>query len=445
MTSYAAQSGPGEETGTGPVAQQQLLALMVRRLPAEPDAGAAPIERRLADAATEALGPSAVAWACARGRETAAGVAAANPDLPNLPTAAITQAATRMLLGVLHDLAGIRLPDGWPRDQTAIARDAVTRGLPFERVVAEMRRGQERWTSALLTTFGESAPSAVFATVALVVARQVDTAVDAVIAGWLQEREQQLSGAAARRRRLVELLVDGRSVDGTECRSLLGVDLGHLHLALLLRGPGDRGSTVSQETAGRVGRLTGAATTFLHQATDDTVWAWVSHPRRLDASRLDEVRARLSDNGQRLAVGAVRRGAAGFRDSHLDARAVDRLPQPIDGGSPLVRYRDADLAALLAADMDQARRFVRDHLGPLARPDPALGDLQKTLATYYRTNASLLAAASALNVHRNTVVYRLRRIEQLLGHPVTERMEHVQSALTLVEHFGPLVCSEAAS
>ena len=55
---------------------------------------------------------------------------------------------------------------------------------------------------------------------------------------------------------------------------------------------------------------------------------------------------------------------------------------------------------------------------------------------------SLLGAAAPLHVHRNTVVYRLRRIEQILGHPVTEGTLEVRCALLLVERFGAAVLVE---
>ncbi|WP_409332933.1 PucR family transcriptional regulator [Trujillonella humicola] len=423
----------------GPTERARRLADLVRGLHADPTTTIAPDGPPRVWAATEAVGPGAVAWAWNRAHETATAVLVANPDQPDLPRREITDAAMGMLLGVLHDLADSAAPEAGLPALATIARDAVARGLPFDRVVREMRRGQAQWTEALLTAFSDAAPPDVLSAVALVVARHVDTAVDSLIAGWLQEREQQLSGAAARRRRLVELLLEGSPVDARECRSVLGLDVEHVHLALVLRAPAPQGTTVAQDSATRVARLTGAATTFVHQATDDTVWLWASHPRRLDSTRLDELRPVLDAAGQRLALGLPRRGPRGFRDSHLDARAADRLPQPAAGGSALVRYGDADLAVLLAADMDQARRFVRDHLGPLAGAGTGFDDLRRTLAAYLRGNASLLAAANALHVHRNTVVYRLRRVEQLLGHPVSERAEEVLAAFTLVEHFGTLV------
>src|SRR5699024_10102811 len=114
----------------------------------------------------------------------------------------------------------------------------------------------------------------------------------------------------------------------------------------------------------------------------------------------------------RLAAGAVHRGPSGFRRSHREALAAERVAAYT--GDPVVRYGDIALAALLGTDMELAGWFVRDHLGPLARRDPGAAGLRATLAEFYRHNHSLVAAAEPLHVHRNTVVYRLRRIERLL-------------------------------
>jgi DNA-binding PucR family transcriptional regulator len=43
------------------------------------------------------------------------------------------------------------------------------------------------------------------------------------------------------------------------------------------------------------------------------------------------------------------------------------------------------------------------------------GDLLRTLEVYLDSGNALAEASAALNIHRNTLLYRLRRIEELTG------------------------------
>ncbi len=71
------------------------------------------------------------------------------------------------------------------------------------------------------------------------------------------------------------------------------------------------------------------------------------------------------------------------------------------------------LASLGPADHMQA--FYEARLGPLREYDETHGaQLVQTLDAYFAAGRSLSAAAVRLSTHRNTVLYRLRRIEELV-------------------------------
>ena len=76
-----------------------------------------------------------------------------------------------------------------------------------------------------------------------------------------------------------------------------------------------------------------------------------------------------------------------------------------------VAYPDVSLEALLADDLDAARRFAERELGPLAADDDATVRLASTLAIFLEEGASFVRAARRLGVHANTVAYRVRRAE----------------------------------
>jgi DNA-binding PucR family transcriptional regulator len=77
------------------------------------------------------------------------------------------------------------------------------------------------------------------------------------------------------------------------------------------------------------------------------------------------------------------------------------------------RALDDLLASLGPAD--EMRAFYESRLGRLQEYDAAHGaQLIQTLDAYFAAGRSLSAAAERLKTHRNTVLYRLRRIEGLV-------------------------------
>jgi purine catabolism regulator len=73
----------------------------------------------------------------------------------------------------------------------------------------------------------------------------------------------------------------------------------------------------------------------------------------------------------------------------------------------------------------EARVLVSRILAPLIRHDAQHGtDYVNTLRVFLRTDRSWRDAADELHVHRQTLGYRLRKIEQLTGRGVA-RTDHI--------------------
>ncbi|CAB4879807.1 unannotated protein [freshwater metagenome] len=70
---------------------------------------------------------------------------------------------------------------------------------------------------------------------------------------------------------------------------------------------------------------------------------------------------------------------------------------------------------LASADRGEADRFVRDTLGPLLTDEEGMRDLFVTLQAFFECGRSVRRAGTALEVHENTIRYRLSRIEQITG------------------------------
>jgi DNA-binding PucR family transcriptional regulator len=105
-------------------------------------------------------------------------------------------------------------------------------------------------------------------------------------------------------------------------------------------------------------------------------------------------------------------------------------------GRAVVAYVDVLPQVLLVHNRDVAHRLVTTRLGPLLeRPD-----LVTTLRVFLASGQSVRASAAALDVHPNTVAYRLSRIRQRTGRSLTDAVAATDLllALSALDLYGPL-------
>ncbi|HEX2057531.1 MAG TPA: helix-turn-helix domain-containing protein [Actinomycetota bacterium] len=104
-------------------------------------------------------------------------------------------------------------------------------------------------------------------------------------------------------------------------------------------------------------------------------------------------------------------------------------------GQDVVSYDEVvPLAAVLDAPDEDRAAFVEAHLGVLLR-DPRGEDLVASLDAFYR-HGSIATAARALFVHRHTLEYRLKRIEDLVQADLSDPMTRLLMQLALVLRRG---------
>ena len=92
--------------------------------------------------------------------------------------------------------------------------------------------------------------------------------------------------------------------------------------------------------------------------------------------------------------------------------------------------------ALMCRDLDATRVWVRKALGSLATDKNNNRLLRETLRVFLETGGSYVAAAEALNLHRNTVQYRLRKAGELLPTPIADRRSDLELALRACDQLG---------
>ncbi|MCL6627640.1 MAG: helix-turn-helix domain-containing protein [Alicyclobacillus shizuokensis] len=122
----------------------------------------------------------------------------------------------------------------------------------------------------------------------------------------------------------------------------------------------------------------------------------------------------------------------GFAAAHLACRLAPVYSPP----DALLHAEEVLTERVLQpiAASDTAQQFIRERLDPLRRYDADHeSDLLHTLCAYLEHNGNVSETAQTLYIHRTTLQYRLRRIEQLLGCSLDSgRMRfELQLALTL--------------
>jgi DNA-binding PucR family transcriptional regulator len=137
--------------------------------------------------------------------------------------------------------------------------------------------------------------------------------------------------------------------------------------------------------------------------------------------------------GVRVAVGEPRHGLPGFRASHDQAAHARRVATLAGRGSgSITRFARVALLAMATVNEGLAEAFVHDQLGQLAVDDDTALRLAATLRVYLDEHASRSRAAKRLGVHENTISYRIRQTEEILGRGVETDTLDLRVALALL-------------
>ncbi|MGF3056078.1 PucR family transcriptional regulator [Microbacterium sp. YY-01] len=112
----------------------------------------------------------------------------------------------------------------------------------------------------------------------------------------------------------------------------------------------------------------------------------------------------------RAAIGEPRTGLSQIGVSARQALAALAATEQGTHTPGVLRYVDRLMEVFTHRDLGFARALRSRYLEPLGG-----GDLEETLRAYTAHELSMGETAKALHVHKNTVVYRLRRIEELTG------------------------------
>jgi purine catabolism regulator len=233
----------------------------------------------------------------------------------------------------------------------------------------------------------------------------------------------------------------------------LGYDLNQPYVALLVALKNASGavlsrilSSVQNELARRaisspLLRRENAVLCMLPLDTQEPRSRDVSEALRERLSLVETLRERLvmDYSGITLAVGTPALTLADWTRTLREAEQALSLGQQLFDDERVMAFGDLGVYRLLVLlrESPELWTFYRETLAPLVNYDNKnnqAGELLKTLEAYFNHLGNLRATSEALHVHRNTLLYRLDRIQQISGLDLNNAEEHFSLWLALRAH-----------
>ncbi|MDT7619723.1 MAG: hypothetical protein QOF99_624 [Pseudonocardiales bacterium] len=330
-----------------------------------------------------------------------------------------------------------------PAAAAEYARRFAQRDLSLEALLRAYRLGEHRVVQWALRYLGPlELPSAeVIATtqlVALMLNRYIDQVIEGLIDIYELERQRWDRRSDTARAAQLRAVLQTDNLDGAAAEEMLGISLRGWHRAAIAWvDTGVPDPERHLRTAVQLLRDTAGREPLTMFADDHTLWAWLTSTGR-PAADDDTLRKKLAENPVvHLAFGEAASGLNGFRSSHREAvRARTVAETALGAPSHLVEFSEVAIAALLSDNLDDLQVWVTRTLGDLARNDEAMGRLRETIRVFLQCGSSYTDAAARLHLHKNTVHYRARKAEEILGHPLCEGRLEIEVALLACDLLG---------
>lgn len=380
-------------------------------------------------------GESAVIWAMALSRKSLHFAKENFSTLSDFPDFDVGRSLELQAFQVLLSLGGVERVVGLSEAIRSMAYQAVHLGVHFSDVVQGMREMQKLWADEALLLLPDSFDSKKVNGIVILIASVFDDSIKIFFEDYLSEKEALFEESVFFRRELVEELIVGSQIFNEDkidyFRKKLGIDLDFFHVAMV--GTVSKGSTgLQKDIQAELKSIFPNADTF-YVPKGEQVWFWVSTSVLPLPSQLSTLAERLKRfEFCRFAVGEAAKHVDGFRRSHLQARALVALSEKVSIVN-VPCWPEQAITALLVQNVELAEWFIQSTLGELAGANPKSESYRETLKYYLQSGNSLLYTAKELGVHRNTVVYRLQAIEDILGKSIKEHDLSLRCAVGLME------------
>lgn len=321
-----------------------------------------------------------------------------------------------------------------------VGRDLVRRGLDSGALDSYRTSQAAAWRWWMATCFDVTDNPAelreLLDLTSLSITTYIDDTIEAVALQVDAERDELTRGTHAERMAAVTLLLEGAPIPRARAESQLGYPLTDHHTAAVIwtevpldshpPAPGEPSSQLDR-AADAFMRASGVTRRLVIVPSASSLWVWL--PTAQVAADRDIADALADAPSVRIAIGRPGSDLEGFRRSHLDAATTQRVVSRLAATSKVARFQDIQLAALLTTDLHKTEEFLNDVLGPLATADP---EIRHTVSVFVREQFNTTRTAERLFAHRNTIIRRLAKADELLPRPLADNIVPVAAALEII-------------
>lgn len=277
--------------------------------------------------------------------------------------------------------------------------------------------------------------------------RYVDWVTRMVTDVYEAEQQAALAHQVGEASQLIQRVVDREPVGVEHFHQVTGYRLDQTHVAAVLWVEGgdhadDRVEDL-RTLVPQAARVLGVEGDHLFTPIDrTTAWVWFAGAHTESASYADRLRRLLvSTPNIRVALGSPEVHVGGFRRSLEQASTVRLVANagPHDRNQVVSNSDDGiAVVAMLARDLPATRRWLQEVLGPLAINSEAAERTRETVRVFLRTG-SYTDTSELLTLHRNTVKYRISKVEKERGRPLIDGRLDLELGLHVCQVLGSAV------
>lgn len=317
---------------------------------------------------------------------------------------------------------------------TVFVRDIVRRGLDSG-ILDSYRTAQNlAWQLWMQVCFSLTDDVALLRELLEVTSASIATFVDDTVAALSElidvARAELAGDTHAERRAAVALILEGAPVSPARAHAQLGYRLDGPQLAAVISGGRQVSADRLESVCEAIMTANGVPTRLTVLSGVSQLWVWFpATALEVDAALVAAGGGHGEEAEQiQVALGAADEGREGFRRSHFQALVAHRLLTRLGSAQQVAQYDDLRLLDVMVDDEERLDEFVSATLGDLVHAEP---EVAECLRVWFAQRCNASATAERLYTHRNTVVRRLARAEELLPVSLDRQAITVAAALEL--------------